>query len=279
MTLAGGYFIGGSFGPFLCFFIGAVIVLRGHFPNWFAHHIEAQIIAGIPYRRTESFWCWMVAVILAGGLASVSSLAYGKLVPQKPDISKAINEAVREGMTHRFPPISKIDEGQRHPSPEPEPPTPPPIPQPIPPRLDLGFALGAEYVLDGDNTCGHGPLVCYSESQIVGKSFNLGSHPWHTIIYRYRNRGSVVLSHPHFHVEASNVTIQVYPGHDRTLRVALYVLEIPGDDALPYSMTKSYYACPVDLVVPETVTAFDVTFGVFGENMPMRRLQVHFVAR
>lgn len=180
-------------------------------------------------------------------------------------------------------PKPSMDKTERHKpdvSPAPGPPDSPHAPQfaATPPRVDIGFGLGAEYVTDGNTECGHGKLVCYSEREVRGRQiFDLGLNPYHTIIYRFRDLGDQKLINPHFHVEASNTGVQIYQGHDRSVRQALYVLESSGgEDVMPYRITKSYYAWPVDVVVPENIMTFDITFGVFGDNMPMHKLIAHF---
>jgi hypothetical protein len=55
------FLVGGLFLPYLFLCVGVTVALRGHFPGWFAKHVDAQIILGTPYRRKESVRAWVIA--------------------------------------------------------------------------------------------------------------------------------------------------------------------------------------------------------------------------
>jgi pimeloyl-ACP methyl ester carboxylesterase len=146
------------------------------------------------------------------------------------------------------------------------------------PRIEIGLALGAEY--GGDNECGVGRLRCLSESQIRDRSFDLGANPWHRIIYRVRNLGSVPLKHPHIHIEAPSIGVQIFRSdQSRIERAAPYLLELWGpefEDLQRFLITKAYSAFPIDVVTVSSVTQFDVLFKIFGDNMEAHSVSSHF---
>jgi len=71
VCLALAFFVGGIFAPYVLLFFGVTVALRGHFPSIFAKHFDAQIIAGIPYRREESLRAWGVAMLSCVLLAAL----------------------------------------------------------------------------------------------------------------------------------------------------------------------------------------------------------------
>lgn len=81
MCLALGFLIGGIFVPYLGLFAGAAIALRGHVPRLFAKHIDAQLIAGTPYRRQESIKTWSFSIVACLALAGGASWIHRKIVP------------------------------------------------------------------------------------------------------------------------------------------------------------------------------------------------------
>ena len=95
ISLGIGYLIGGTFFPILSIAYGMIAVLRGHFPGLFAREIEAQIIAGTPYRRVESLTRWVISLTAALLVSLVVSHVLKKAAPENADISKLINDAVR----------------------------------------------------------------------------------------------------------------------------------------------------------------------------------------
>lgn len=94
VSLALSFLVGGNFFPYLCLFIAIVLILRGWKPAIFAHHIDAQIIAGTPYRREESLKIWTAAAVVAVTLAGLASLLHSRIAPSGLDISLIIKDAV-----------------------------------------------------------------------------------------------------------------------------------------------------------------------------------------
>jgi hypothetical protein len=94
VSLALSFLVGGNFFPYLCLFIAIVLILRGWKPAIFAHHIDAQLIAGTPYRREESLKLWTAAAVIAVTLAGLASLIHSRTAPNGQDISLIIKDAV-----------------------------------------------------------------------------------------------------------------------------------------------------------------------------------------
>jgi hypothetical protein len=90
--------------PYLLLFVGIAMALRGHFPGLFAKHIESRLIAGTPYRRTESVTSWSITAAAAVLLASLCSLVQAKLAPENPDIAKTVIDGVKKAITPPPPP-------------------------------------------------------------------------------------------------------------------------------------------------------------------------------
>jgi hypothetical protein len=95
VCLGAAYLFGGNFWPYFFIFVGVVVALRGHQPGLFSKHVEAQIIAGIPYQRKESIWPWVLAATIVLLLAGAASVVHRRLAPEKPDIAKLVVEAVK----------------------------------------------------------------------------------------------------------------------------------------------------------------------------------------
>lgn len=72
------------------------MILRGWKPRWFARHIDAQIIAGTPYRRVLSYGAWIVAAVLSLVLALLSAWVHLRVAPEKPDLAKTIIDGVKQ---------------------------------------------------------------------------------------------------------------------------------------------------------------------------------------
>jgi hypothetical protein len=106
VCLALAFLVGGIFVPYLLLFIGATMALRGHLPGLFAKHIDAQIIAGTPYRREESIKAWSTSVLVCILLAGASSWIHLKVAPQKPDLANTILEQVRKLYEQRQPAVT-----------------------------------------------------------------------------------------------------------------------------------------------------------------------------
>src|ERR1019366_7095289 len=99
-----GFIIGGLFVPYLGFFLGGAIALRGHLPSLFAKHIHARIIAGTPYQRKESIKIWSLAVIACLLLAELASWTHPKIAPEKPDLLSNLLEVLNK--THDQTPVA-----------------------------------------------------------------------------------------------------------------------------------------------------------------------------
>lgn len=95
MCTAIAFLVGGVFVPYLLLFVGATMALRGHLPSLFSKHVDAQIIAGTPYRRKESIKAWIVALPICLLLACVASSVHRKIAPEKPDLAKTIIDGVK----------------------------------------------------------------------------------------------------------------------------------------------------------------------------------------
>jgi hypothetical protein len=101
------YLIGGNFFPYLCLFLAIVMIVRGCKPTIFANHIDAQIIAGTPYRREESLKAWGVATAVILTLAGFFTWIHPKIAPGTPDIALVVRDAVKKALEEetRKPPI------------------------------------------------------------------------------------------------------------------------------------------------------------------------------
>jgi hypothetical protein len=89
------FLVGGVFVPYLLLFVGATMALRGHWPGLFAKHIDAQIIAGIPYRREESSKSWSIALLVCFLLAFASSWIHRTIAPTNTDVAKTVIDGVK----------------------------------------------------------------------------------------------------------------------------------------------------------------------------------------
>ena len=96
VSLALQIIVGGLFFGYLFLFGSIAMVFRGWKPAWFANHIDAQIIAGTPYRRTESIKGWGVTAIACLILAAATSWAHRTIAPEKPDFTAIILDEVRK---------------------------------------------------------------------------------------------------------------------------------------------------------------------------------------
>jgi hypothetical protein len=90
------YLSGGQWWAYFGVFVGLVIALRGHSPQLFVKHIDAQIIAGIPARKIESFAKWAGWTVLALVLGGIASWEHKKIAPEKPDLAKTIIDGVKK---------------------------------------------------------------------------------------------------------------------------------------------------------------------------------------
>lgn len=158
MLLGLAYFLGGSFLPFLCIFAGALLVLWGHFPNLLATEREEQIVASVPYQRTESRLKWATGIALVLALSGSGSLLFRRLSPQKSDISRIVRDAI-------FDSLHKPDIGPTR-----EPPTPAPV-QPLPPKSEaepkptFTHVLGDFVVIAGGREYKPGAITVFGEQQ------------------------------------------------------------------------------------------------------------------
>ena len=87
--------IGGLFFGYLFLFGSIMMVLRGWKPRWFATHYDAQIIAGIPYRRTESPKRWAAWAIIALILSASATLLHHHIFPEAPDMARSIIDGIK----------------------------------------------------------------------------------------------------------------------------------------------------------------------------------------
>ena len=148
------------------------------------------------------------------------------------------------------------------------------------PRIEAGFALGAESVHDGNTECGHLPLICYDEGEVQAKVFVFNRRQWRRIIFRFRNLSSKILDGSHVHVEASHTGVYLYEGDRRDVsRPAHYLIDFEGGNVLPFAITQSYSAIPVDVVVQPEVIRFDLEFKIFGSNMKAHVISTHFTVQ
>jgi hypothetical protein len=90
------FFLSGSFFPLCLGSFGVVLIIRALKPTWFARHIEAQLVAGIPYKRTESLARWLAAALIGIVISAGGSLAYKSYSPSKPDLTSAMLNGFRD---------------------------------------------------------------------------------------------------------------------------------------------------------------------------------------
>src|SRR5260370_42366109 len=67
------YFLGGSFLPYFIAFFALALVGRSISPTHFAHHFDAKLIEGTPYRRKESLRKWAIVVVACLLFAQISA--------------------------------------------------------------------------------------------------------------------------------------------------------------------------------------------------------------
>jgi hypothetical protein len=151
---------------------------------------------------------------------------------------------------------------------------------PSPPHVEVGFALGAESVFNGSTACGVPPFVCYSENEINGRTFEFDRTQWRRIIYRFRNLGDTHLTHPHIHVESSHTGVKIFYGGQRDVdRQVRYVMEGEIADIPSYSLSQSFGAYPIDVIVEPRVEKFDLYFKIFGDSMTAHQVVTHFAVK
>jgi hypothetical protein len=97
------YLSGGSWWAYFGVFAGLVIAVRGHKPNLFIKHVNAQIIAGIPGRKSESLPKWAGWIAAAVTLGIISSWIHKKMIPEKPDLTKTILDGVKKLLDQQKP--------------------------------------------------------------------------------------------------------------------------------------------------------------------------------
>lgn len=148
--------------------------------------------------------------------------------------------------------------------------------RPSGPRVEVGFALGAESIHNGTTECGKSGLICYDERQINGKTFEV-HNPWR-VIYRFRNVGHAKLVDSHIHVESSHTGVRLSYGNQPVIeRQVPYVLEASDSQSvLPYSIVAGYYAFPVDVTIMAAVSEFNLNFKIYGDNMKAHTISTHF---
>src|SRR6266851_3867913 len=106
--------VGGTFFGYLFVFGSIVMVLRGWKPSWFAEHFDEQVIAGIPYRRKESFKRWSMAGLAALALSVSSALSHRRIFPEQ-DLAKVIIDGVGKfiGKQHPIDPAKEPSNEKR----------------------------------------------------------------------------------------------------------------------------------------------------------------------
>ena len=82
----------------------------------------------------------------------------------------------------------------------------------VPPRIEVGFALGAELIFNQTQDCEAQSQPCYSEGQINAHTFDFDRTQWRRVIYRLRDVGAVKLYHPHIHIESDNINVAIFHG-------------------------------------------------------------------
>src|ERR1700676_2773870 len=82
------YLMGGLFWAYACVFLGVLIALRGHFPQWFS-----KVSGG------ESIGAWVATILAALVLSVIASTLHKRFAPEKPDLAKTILAGIRQIMT------------------------------------------------------------------------------------------------------------------------------------------------------------------------------------
>jgi hypothetical protein len=175
--------MGGVFFGYLFVFGSMVMVIRGWKPGWFMDHFDAQLVAGLPYRRAPSLKRWSLWVVIVLLLSASATWTHHQLFPEAPGLAKTVIDGVKKllpppanstAAPHDQEATGAIDTNRGIPSSVPAsnhtPTTPPEVPSLVflyrDHRIEVNNMSKRELVMSGSKL-GDGPISMDKESTVL----------------------------------------------------------------------------------------------------------------